>query len=165
MIRLGLAVALTVTLPALALAQTDRSTDVVPGTRAETVAPLIEGQVAQGQGALLRGLDKVSGQSTDLALNVGDSITFGRLEVRLGECRYPADDPESDAFAQLTITDSRSRTALFTGWMIASSPALSALDDARYDVWVVGCNDGTGAARPDLTYVPCLLYTSPSPRD
>ena len=132
----------------------DRSTDVAPGTRAETVAPLIEGQVAQGQGALLRGLDKVSGQSTDLALNVGDSVTFGRLEVRLGECRYPADDPESDAFAQLTITDSRSRTALFTGWMIASSPALSALDDARYDVWVVGCNDGAGAARPDLTYVP-----------
>ncbi|WP_240517254.1 DUF2155 domain-containing protein [Paracoccus salipaludis] len=154
MIRLGLAVALTAALPALAQAQTERSTDVAPGTRAETVAPLIEGQVAQGQGALLRGLDKVSGQSTDLALNVGDSVTFGRLEVRLGECRYPADDPESDAFAQLTITDSRSRTALFTGWMIASSPALSALDDARYDVWVVGCNDGTGAARPDLTYVP-----------
>ena len=139
MIRLGLAVALTVALPALAQAQTDRSTDVAPGTRAETVAPLIEGQVAQGQGALLRGLDKVSGQSTDLALNVGDSVTFGRLEVRLGECRYPADDPESDAFAQLTITNLQDRKALFTGWMIASSPALSALDDRRYDVWVISC--------------------------
>ncbi|AWX94204.1 hypothetical protein DPM13_18300 [Paracoccus mutanolyticus] len=24
--------------------------------------------------------------------------------------------------------------------MIASSPALSALDDPRYDVWVISCN-------------------------
>ena len=50
-----------------------------------------------------------------------------------------AADPDSDAFAQLTITDTKSRSALFTGWMIASSPALSALDDARYDVWVMAC--------------------------
>lgn len=135
-------------------AQAQNSTDIAPGTRAETVAPVFSGQIARGEGALLRGLDKVSGQSTDLALAVGDSTTFGRLEVRLGECRYPAADPESDAFAQLTITDSRSRTALFTGWMIASSPALSALDDARYDVWVVSCNDGTGLTRPDVVYEP-----------
>jgi len=135
-------------------AQTAGSTDIIAGTRAESVAPLIGGEIARGQGALLRGLDKVSGQSTDLALNVGESVTFGRLEVRLGECRYPAADPESDAFAQLTITDSRNRTALFTGWMIASSPAMSALDDARHDIWVVSCNDGTGLARPDVTYEP-----------
>lgn len=85
---------------------------------------------------------------------MGESVTFGRLDVRLGECRYPAADPDSDAFAQLTITDSRSRTSLFTGWMIASSPAISALDDARYDVWVVSCNDGTGLSRPDVSYEP-----------
>lgn len=131
-----------------------QSTDIAAGTRAESVAPLIEGEIARGEGALLRGLDKVSGQSRDLPLNVGESVTFGRLEVRLGECRYPAADPDSDAFAQLTITDSRSRTPLFTGWMIASSPAISALDDARYDVWVVSCNDGTGLSRPDVTYEP-----------
>lgn len=137
-----------------ALAQSRASTDIAPGTRAESVAPVIEGKVARGQGALLRGLDKVSGQSTDLPLNVGEAVKFGRLEVRLGECRYPEADPESDAFAQLTVTDTTNRKALFTGWMIASSPALSALDDARYDVWVVSCNDGTGLARPELTYVP-----------
>lgn len=130
------------------------STDIAPGTRAETTAPAHAGEVARGQGALLRGLDKVSGQSTDLMLGIGQSVNFGRLEVRLGECRYPASDPEADAFAQLTITDTQSRKALFTGWMIASSPALSALDDARYDVWVVACNDGSGIQRPDVTYVP-----------
>lgn len=130
------------------------STDIAPGTRAESVMPLVQGEVARAPAALLRGLDKVSGQSTDLPLLVGDSVVFGRLEVRLGECRYPAADPDSDAFAQLTITDTHSRRTLFTGWMIASSPAISALDDARYDVWVVTCDDGSGLALPELTYEP-----------
>lgn len=60
------------------------STDIAPGTRAESVMPLVQGQVARAPAASLRGLDKVSGQSTDLPLLVGDSVVFGRLEVRLG---------------------------------------------------------------------------------
>lgn len=96
-------------------------------------------RVARAGGALLRGLDKVSGRTTDLRLQVGDAVRLGRLEIRLGECRYPADDPSSDAFAQLTITDLSENVTRFSGWMIASSPALSALDDARYDVWVISC--------------------------
>ena len=39
----------------------------------------------------------------------------------------------------MVITDRNSRATLFDGWMVASSPALSALDDARYDVWVMAC--------------------------
>jgi len=90
-------------------------------------------------GANLRGLDKVSGRTTDLPLQVGEAQRYGRLEIRLGECRYPAGDPSSDAYAQLTITDLRQNATVFSGWMIASAPALSALDDARYDVWVLSC--------------------------
>ncbi|MGP9804300.1 DUF2155 domain-containing protein [Paracoccus sp. NSM] len=89
--------------------------------------------------AMLRGLDKVSGRVTDLPVQVGEAIRYGRLEIRLGECRYPAADPSSDAYAQLTIIDLRQNTQVFAGWMLASAPALSALDDARYDVWVISC--------------------------
>ena len=53
--------------------------------------------------------------------------------------RFPAADPTSDAFADMTITDTRANARVFSGWMIALSPALSALDDARYDVWVISC--------------------------
>ena len=95
--------------------------------------------VARANGALLRGLDKVSGRTTDMQLQVGEATRYGRLEVRLAECRYPAGNPASDAFAQLTIIDTAQNVTLFSGWMIASSPALSALDDARYDVWVISC--------------------------
>lgn len=93
----------------------------------------------RGNGAILRALDKVSSNITDLELAPGEAADVGRLTVRLGECRYPTDDPNSDAFAQMVITDRSSGATLFDGWMVASSPALSALDDARYDVWVLGC--------------------------
>ncbi|MGC9371050.1 MAG: DUF2155 domain-containing protein [Paracoccaceae bacterium] len=90
-------------------------------------------------GAVLRGLDRMSGATTDLELNAGDSAQYGPLEIALGECRYPTDNPSSDAFAYLTIRDRRQETPLFEGWMIASSPALNALDHPRYDVWVMRC--------------------------
>ncbi|MFV0408839.1 MAG: DUF2155 domain-containing protein [Paracoccus sp. (in: a-proteobacteria)] len=96
-------------------------------------------ETARGKGAILRALDKVSSNTTDLDLDPGESADIGRLTVRLGECRYPAGDPNSDAFTQLVITDRHSKATIFDGWMVASSPALSALDDARYDVWVLGC--------------------------
>ena len=102
-------------------------------------APAMAQDTRQGSAAMLRGLDKVSGRTTDLVVPVGDAVQYGRLEVRVGECRYPSSDPSSDAFAQLSITDLRQNTTVFSGWMIASSPALSALDDARYDVWVMSC--------------------------
>ncbi|MFV0293983.1 MAG: DUF2155 domain-containing protein [Paracoccus sp. (in: a-proteobacteria)] len=96
-------------------------------------------ETARGSGAILRALDKVSSEVIDLEMMPGGAVDIGRLTVRLGECRYPAADPNSDAFAQLVVTDRNSHATLFDGWMVASSPALSALDDARYDVWVLAC--------------------------
>ncbi|MBA4490378.1 DUF2155 domain-containing protein [Paracoccus sp. S1E-3] len=96
-------------------------------------------ETTRGTGAVLRMLDKVSSEISDVELAPGESADIGRLTVRLGECRYPSADPNSDAFAQMVITDRNSRATLFDGWMVASSPALSALDDARYDVWVMAC--------------------------
>ncbi|WBU59567.1 DUF2155 domain-containing protein [Paracoccus albus] len=96
-------------------------------------------QTTRGNGAILRALDKVSSDIRDLQLAPGEAAEVGRLTVRLGECRYPTDDPNSDAYAQMVITDRNSGATLFDGWMVASSPALSSLDDARYDVWVLGC--------------------------
>ena len=93
----------------------------------------------QGLGAMLKGLDKVSGIVSDLALALGDTAQVGRIEVDLVACRYPEDNPAGEAFAWLTIRDSERQAVLFDGWMVASSPALNALDHSRYDVWVIRC--------------------------
>jgi hypothetical protein len=53
----------------------------------------------------------------------------------------PRDDPAGDADAFLQIRDIRETVMRFSGWMFASSPALSALDHPRYDVWVVSCGN------------------------
>ncbi|MAQ37382.1 MULTISPECIES: DUF2155 domain-containing protein [Thioclava] len=95
--------------------------------------------LADGTGAMLRGLDKVSGIASDINLNVGQSVKYGPIKVTLRECRYPADDPSSDAYAYVTVTEEDKPQPDFSGWMIASSPALSALDHPRYDVWVIRC--------------------------
>ncbi|PWE30463.1 DUF2155 domain-containing protein [Maritimibacter sp. 55A14] len=96
------------------------------------------------EGAVLRGLDRVSGALTEMRLAPGETQVYGGLDVTLGECRYPAEDPASDAFAQLTIADTAGGEVIFEGWMIASSPALMALDHPRYDVWVISCRTSEG---------------------
>ena len=87
--------------------------------------------------ASLRGLDKMSGESVDLTLEAGGSTEFGYLEITLQDCRYPSNNPTGNAFAHLTIKSKGQ--PVFDGWMVASSPALVALDHPRYDVWVIRC--------------------------
>ena len=94
---------------------------------------------ASAGGAVLRGLDKVAGAAQDIELRVGESVNYGRLTITLSECRYPVGNPAADAFAQLVIHDARRTEPVFRGWMIASSPALNAMDHPRYDVWVIRC--------------------------
>lgn len=98
-----------------------------------------EVRVVRSGGVVLKGLDKVSGDVTDVVLRVGETVTVGRVEVDLGECRYFEDNPAGEGFAWLTIRDSVRDSVVFDGWMIASSPALNALDHPRYDVWVIRC--------------------------
>ncbi|MBF9032582.1 DUF2155 domain-containing protein [Rhodobacterales bacterium HKCCE3408] len=90
-------------------------------------------------GAMLRGLDKTIGSRTDFEMEQGETVVFGRLAIRMLECRYPADNPASDAFAHLQIADLDGQE-IFDGWMVASSPALMALEHPRYDVWVLSCS-------------------------
>ncbi|WP_298853449.1 DUF2155 domain-containing protein [uncultured Ruegeria sp.] len=96
-------------------------------------------KVQSAPGAMLRGLDKVNGQTVDVELQTGQTETVFGLDVALGDCRYPVDNPTGDAFAYLTIWETGKADQLFDGWMIATSPALNALDHARYDVWVIRC--------------------------
>ena len=97
-------------------------------------------EIRQASGGQLRVLDKMSGVVADYDLAVGRSQVQGRLTVQLDDCRYPSDLPNGEAYAHLTILDSDLSAPAFKGWMVASSPALSALDNPRYDVWVLRCD-------------------------
>lgn len=96
-------------------------------------------QTATGNGAVLRVLDKINGEVMDLDLPNGTGGAAWRMQVELGECRYPVGNPSGDAFAFVTLRHEGTVEPLFRGWMIASAPALNALDHPRYDVWVIRC--------------------------
>ncbi len=102
-------------------------------------SPILAQEVAVAPAAVLRGLDKVSGLTSDIEVSVGQTAIFGRLSITLQECRYPSEDQFSDAYALLEISETADKIDLFSGWMIASSPALNALDHSRFDVWVLRC--------------------------
>lgn len=96
-------------------------------------------RTGQGTGAVLRTLDKVSGEVIDVEMSVGQTMAYGPLQVTLHECRYPSNNRGGDAFGLVQVVDTRVVKELFAGWMIASSPALNALEHRRYDVWVLSC--------------------------
>ena len=96
-------------------------------------------RVSRAPAAVLRGLDKLSGEAMDLQATETDPIRFGTLTIQMGECRYPQNNPSGDAYVYLTIQARGMENALFDGWMVASSPALNALEHPRYDVWVIRC--------------------------
>lgn len=109
-----------------------------PSTLPEVNAPPV--LFVSAGGAEVRVLDKLTGTTIDLALKRGAAQAFGKLGIEMDDCRYPSIDPASESYAHLTITEANAAAPLFQGWMIASSPALSALDHPRYDVWVLTCD-------------------------
>jgi hypothetical protein len=100
---------------------------------------LAQQRTEAGNGAVLRGLDKLTGQTQDLEMAAGSVTQFGRLTIALTECRFPAGNRSGDAFAGLDIREEGQTEPVFRGWMIASAPALSAMDHAQYDIWVIRC--------------------------
>lgn len=114
----------------------------------------------KGEAVVLRALDKVTATTRDFTVPVGDSLTFGSLRVDVKHCekRPPEDIPETYAFVQIfdTRLDGKGETAepakVFSGWMMSSNPAMSALDHRVYDIWVLGCN--TKPRPEDMTLRP-----------
>jgi hypothetical protein len=101
---------------------------------------------AAAEVAVLQGLDKTTARISTFEAPVDQAVRFGSLEVMARRCHKtpPEEPPESAAF--LEIVDQRPDTdavTVFTGWMFASSPALSAMEHPVYDVWVIDCKDAS----------------------
>ena len=93
---------------------------------------------------VLQGLDKITARVTTIEAPVGKPVTFGSLSITARHCDKapPEETPEAAAF--LEIVDAKPGEApvkLFSGWMFASSPAVSALEHPVYDVWVIDCKN------------------------
>ncbi len=91
---------------------------------------------------LLRGLDKVTAGVSPIEAHIGQPVRFGSLEITVRDCQKapPEEPPESAAFLEIReVRAGESPIELFSGWMLASSPAFSTLEHPVYDVWVIDC--------------------------
>jgi len=96
-------------------------------------------QTANAGSAELRVLDKVTGAVSDMTIAAGGTGQIGLLAIVMNECRYPRNNPNGDAYVQVAITYRSAAEPTFAGWLIASAPALNAMDHPRYDVWALRC--------------------------
>ena len=101
-----------------------------------------------GTAIILRALDKVTATTQDYTVKVGDTLKYGSLSIDAVHCekRPPEELPETFAFLKIkdakldgTGKETGEAETVFSGWMFASRPAVSALDHGVYDVWVIGC--------------------------
>lgn len=104
--------------------------------------------------AVLGGLDKVTARVSTIEVPIGHAVRFGTLEITVRTCdkRPPEEPPESAAFLDIwEIRREQPAAKLFRGWMFASSPALSAMEHAVYDVWVLDCISSPSTAVPNAS--------------
>jgi hypothetical protein len=118
----------------------------------------------KGTAVVLRALDKVTAATQDFTVEVGENLTYGSLTVEVKHCekRPPEDIPETYAFLQVFDKPAKAQAErksplnnqeplkIFSGWMLGSSPAASALDHGVYDIWVIDCKVPTPAIDLEL---------------
>jgi hypothetical protein len=99
-------------------------------------------------GAVLRGLDKISGQARDFTAPVGRPVKFGTLEITVRACQKapPEEPPEVSVYLEVVDhpvprrkDDAPTEKPVMSGWIFASSPSLNALEHPTYDVWAIDC--------------------------
>lgn len=150
--RVPLILALLAGVVGAAAAQTpqqQRQAPPPPSTANINLRPIPDGpgkRVAE-----LQGLDKVTARTQRFYAPVGEATRFGTLAITVSDCLVNVPEAPPESVAYLTIVDNKPGQAaekLFAGWMFASTPALSALDDGVYDVRVLACTMAQGSSPP-----------------
>jgi hypothetical protein len=94
--------------------------------------------------AIFAGLDKITGLTTTFEAKIGEEKRFGGLFIKADACytRDVTEEPRTTSFVEVDGLESDgARKKIFSGWMFAESPGLSAVEHPIYDVWLTGCRD------------------------
>lgn len=122
--------------------QPEPQKDEAPPQDAQIDDEFVTGRMQETGSITLQGLDKQTARVYIIDAPIGKMIEFGTLRILVHRCLQsaPEDQPESKAFIVISENKVDSEPqVLFSGWMFASSPAISALDHPVYDVWVKSC--------------------------
>jgi hypothetical protein len=114
--------------------------------------------------AQMQGLDKITARVSQFNAPVGQTVRFGTLSVIVRDCRRspPEERPENAAFVEIYENrPGEEKERLFSGWMFSSSPALSALEHAVYDVNLLACRPASGSLPSPAPAAPAAPASPP----
>ena len=96
--------------------------------------------------AFLQTLDKITARIATVPVKLNQPFRFGTLEIELKHCAFtpPEVPPEAAAFLEIrdvgfADNEEADKITVFSGWMFASSPAVSSLEHPVYDVTLLAC--------------------------
>ena len=96
--------------------------------------------------AFLQTLDKITARIATVPVKLNQPFQFGTLEIELKHCAFtpPEVPPEAAAFLEIrdigfADIEESNKITVFSGWMFASSPAVSSLEHPVYDVTLLAC--------------------------
>ena len=131
-----------------------------------TVADAVPGKDGVKRMVILRGLDKMTGQAANIDAPIGVAVHFATLTITARYCYSTpqSETPETTAFLQ--IEDQRPdkpARQVFSGWMLASSPSLNAMQHPLYDVSVISCRTNQpGQEAPPVASTEAVKAVSPN---
>ena len=142
--------------PVIVVAQ-DAAVEEAAQAETEQEAPVAEKAIDQPEVparrqrrkfAVVQAIDKVTAETMKFEVEVGGRpVRFNRnliVAARACEVSTP-DELTQDSIAYLDVSlaprNQGEARQIFRGWMFASSPAVSGLQNPNYDAWVVGCKD------------------------
>ena len=117
---------------------------------------------------LLQGLDKITARVSEIKVPVGGTVTFGALQITARACdKHPPEEaPEAAAFLEVVeVKPDEKPVQRFSGWMFASSPALSALEHPVYDLVVLDCINADGSTAEPPAVNPDAPPAPPADKD
>lgn len=96
--------------------------------------------------AIFAGLDKITGRIISFEVSIDETVQFGSLQLTARVCysRPEYENPRTTTFVEVEeVSVNNEYKRVFTGWMFAASPGLSAIEHPVYDLWLTECKGGT----------------------
>ena len=94
--------------------------------------------------AVMQAMDKVTGRVNKVTIPVKSKLAFGDFSLVLRACKKRPAEETPENFAFIDVTDKSFGTEeynIFRGWVLSSTPGISAIEHPIYDVWLLECVD------------------------
>ena len=124
---------------------------LISGLLAAGTAPSAQAQRIENNVAVFAALDKVTARISRLEVKLGETAKFGALKLTPRSCytRAATEPPKTTTFVEVLETQlDGQEKKIFSGWMFAESPGLSAVEHPVFDVWLTECGSPRNAPPP-----------------